>query len=84
MVMKGNICVLYEKVEQKAVDIGMKAWQIGGLGCMKYLHEMAMDICWQKYPKEMINDYIQVWWDGIGNWRCKDLFENLTMNQKEA
>ena len=55
--------------ETEAVDIGVKAWQIGGLSCMQQLHSMAVEICRCECGHEKIIDYISIWWDGIGSWR---------------
>jgi len=55
--------------ETEAVDIGVNAWQMGGLSCMQELHSMAMEICRKKYQGSMVIDYISTWWDGIGSWR---------------
>jgi len=52
-------------------DIGVKAWQTGGLSCMRQLHKMAMAICKKANQNSAVTDYISVWWDGIGNWRNK-------------
>ena len=57
------------QVEGEAVGIGVDAWRMGGLSCMRQLHAMAMDVCRQKYQDKRIVDYISVWWDGIGSWR---------------
>jgi len=62
-----------EHRETEAVDIGVNAWQMGGLNCMRELHSMAMEICRKKYQGSMIIDYISTWWDGIGNWRSHQL-----------
>lgn len=56
--------------EQEAVGIGVKAWQTGGLSCMRELREMAISLCKQKRQNEAVVDYISFWWDGIGNWRA--------------
>ncbi len=58
-----------ENSETKAVDIAVKAWQMGGLSCMRQLHYMAMRTYKEKYKKPMLIDYISIWWDGIGTWR---------------
>ena len=58
-----------EHRESEAMDIGVDAWQIGGLNCMQQLHSMAMDICKRRYQTTTIIDYISAWWDGIGSWR---------------
>ena len=55
--------------ENKAVKIGVNAWQIGGITCMRYLHSAAMEICKKKYQNAASFDYVSIWWDGIGNWR---------------
>ncbi len=55
--------------ETKAVDIGVKAWQTGGLGCMQFIHSIAIDICRKKCRESQIIDYVPFWWDGIGTWR---------------
>ena len=57
-------------LEQEAVGIGVKAWQTGGLSCMRELREMAICLCKQKHQDKDIVDYISFWWDGIGNWRA--------------
>ncbi len=59
----------FKKAEYEAVDIGSRAWQIGGLTYMRQLRDMAMAICKKKYQDVMIIDYISTWWDGIGSWR---------------
>jgi len=58
-----------EQAEREAVDLGANAWQIGGLNCMKQLHDMAVGISRQKNKKEALGEYISIWWDGIGTWR---------------
>ncbi len=57
--------------EAVAASIGVKAWTMGGLTCMKFLHEMAMDLCRAESSKsgEEIVDTIPMWWDGIGRWQ---------------
>ena len=62
-----------KQIEQEAVGIGVSAWQTGGLSCMRELRDMAMALCKQKYQNRAIADYINFWWDGIGNWRAAPL-----------
>jgi len=62
-----------QRAEGEAVGIGVSAWQMGGLSCMRQLHAMAMDLCRQKYQDKRIVDYISIWWDGIGSWRTPSL-----------
>jgi len=68
-----------EQAEREAVDIGVKAWQIGGLECMRQLHDMAIDLYRQKNGNEAIVDYISSWWDGIGRWRTPSLQEMINI-----
>ena len=58
-----------EQNESEGTDVGVRAWQIGGLDGMHQLHEMAMDIYDREHGDLPIIDYISVWWDGIGSWR---------------
>lgn len=57
-------------LEQEAVGIGVKAWQTGGISCMRELREMAISLSKQRQKNKDIVDYISFWWDGIGNWRA--------------
>jgi len=63
--------------ENKAIDIGVKAWQIGGLSGMQQLHEMTMSQYKSKKQEIPEIDYITLWWDGIGSWQHKPLSENV-------
>ncbi len=60
-----------DDAEAVAASIGIKAWSMGGLTCMKFLHEMALDICRTETTKSgtEIVDTIPMWWDGIGRWQ---------------
>jgi hypothetical protein len=56
--------------EREAVDIGANAWRLGGLSCMRQLHDMTIAI--RKHAgddEEGAADCIAHWWDGIGDWR---------------
>jgi len=57
----------FKQAEREAVGIGVKAWQIGGLSCMRELRNMAMALA--KEPNKSVVDYVGVWWDGVGSWR---------------
>ena len=70
----------FRQAERKAVDIGVNAWQAGGLGCMQQLRDMAMDLCKKKYQDLMIVDYVSSWWDGIGSWRNQPIGENIELS----
>jgi hypothetical protein len=63
----------FEHAERQAADIGVNAWRTGGVGCMRQLREMAIQICNQGGRGRASVDYISVWWDGIGNWRNPSL-----------
>jgi hypothetical protein len=63
----------FKQAEREAVDIGVNAWQIGGLSCMRQLRDMATTICKQRNQNRAIVDYIPIWWDGIGGWRNPSL-----------
>ena len=60
-----------EVARTQAVDIGVSAWQMGGIGCMRLLHQMARDIAGQKYENMNSIDRLSLWWDGIGCWRSR-------------
>lgn len=55
--------------ELEAVDIGLGAWRLGGLSCMRQLRDMAIDISKQRNRNKAVIDYISAWWDGVGSWR---------------
>jgi hypothetical protein len=67
----------FEDAERQATDIGANAWQIGGLGCMRQLQEMTIELCREQGRDGAIIDYISVWWDGIGNWRNPSIHQQL-------
>ncbi|MBN1765339.1 MAG: hypothetical protein JW860_08795 [Sedimentisphaerales bacterium] len=58
-----------KKREYEVVDIGVMAWQIGGLDSMQQLHEMTIQQLMNTNEKPPAFCYISVWWDGIGQWR---------------
>jgi len=58
-----------KQVESQIVKTGVKAWQTGGINCMKTLRDMAIQEYQRRNGTEMTNDYISCWWDGIGSWR---------------
>ncbi|MCX5647397.1 MAG: hypothetical protein NTZ17_22360 [Phycisphaerae bacterium] len=41
----------WAQAEQEAVDIGAQAWRLGGLTCMRQLHEMAIYAAREEEPK---------------------------------
>ncbi len=65
----------FKQAEREAAGIGVKAWQMGGLSCMRQLRDMAIDLYKKKHQDSMTIDYISTWWDGIGSWRTPSLQE---------
>ena len=63
----------FSSVEQEAIELGVKAWRMGGLSCMRYLHKMAKEEYKQRNNQGRPADYICAWWDGIGRWRNTSL-----------
>lgn len=61
------------QAERQAVDIGLSAWQLGGITCMRELRDMALAISRQRNDSGAITDFISYWWDGIGSWRSPRL-----------
>ncbi len=59
----------FKEAEREAAGIGVHAWQMGGLTCMRELHDMALEIYRLNNNDNDAIDYITFWWDGIGNWR---------------
>jgi hypothetical protein len=57
------------QAEQEAIDMGVYAWRMGGLSCMRELHDMALSICAEEGNGSEAVDYVSIWWDGIGSWR---------------
>ena len=57
-----------EQSRGRIVDIGVAAWQLGGLGCMRHLHSMAVQTAMQDSRDTTSMDFVSACWDGIGNW----------------
>ena len=51
------------------VNIGLKAWQKGGLECMNCLREMAINKYREQFGSVSQYDYISSFWNGVGHWR---------------
>jgi hypothetical protein len=63
------------QTECEVAKIGVKTCQIGGLSCMRHLHDMAIAVCKKKNRSTALVDYISIYWDGIGSWRSLSLPE---------
>jgi hypothetical protein len=61
------------QAEQEAVDIGAQAWRLGGLSCMRQLHDMTIQARRKQAGREEPVDYLSYWWDGIGDWHRPSL-----------
>jgi hypothetical protein len=59
--------------------MGAEAWRLGGIACMRRLHEMAMAEH-VKHSGERVIDYITLWWDGIWSWRSPALVDILSQS----
>lgn len=53
--------------KSKIVDIGLKAWQIGGVACMQQLANIVLDDNQVSQNKQRL----ALSWQGIGEWRTK-------------
>jgi len=62
----------YRQAECRAVEIALVAWHMGGLPCMRYLHQQALSAFSRQHPDKPVADYIVNWWDGVGAWRNPD------------
>ena len=55
--------------EKQVIDIGLAVWKMGGLNCMRRLYSMVADIRRKYRLLPAYEDYISVWWDGVGTWQ---------------
>jgi hypothetical protein len=62
--------------EAETVEFGAAAWRLGGLACMRRLHEMARAEH-VRHSNMKVVDYVALWWDGIGAWRSPSLARAL-------
>jgi hypothetical protein len=59
----------FERAHTRAIEIGAEAWRLGGIGCMRQLHEMTVATGHRRSATAPLVDYLPYWWDGIGTWR---------------
>ncbi len=59
----------FAKARSRAVEIGAEAWRLGGIACMRQLHEMVVSPHGSPAADGPVTDYLSYWWDGIGTWR---------------
>jgi len=65
---------LDEQARQIVAQAGAQAWQLGGIICMRHLHQIVLS-----KTKHIDVDYLALWWDGIGTWQ-KPHFSQLVHN----
>jgi hypothetical protein len=58
-----------EQTENEAVNIGVTAWKMGGLHCMRQLYTMTLERRKKDYHDSIQIQHLSNWWDGIGTWR---------------
>ena len=58
----------YEQLQSCTVEAGAKAWQMGKISCMRFVHRMILEEM-NRRPGGWHVDYATLWWDGIGSWR---------------
>lgn len=63
----------FNRAGQQAIELGLSAYQLGGVTCMRELRDMAIAECRQRMQNKPVVDYISHWWDGIGPWRSPQL-----------
>jgi hypothetical protein len=73
----GDYATKGSQIEREVVQIGAHAWQMGGIICMRQLHEMATEAYREQFQGRRFIDHIAIWWDGIGNWHAPALGETL-------
>ncbi|HDS85466.1 MAG TPA: hypothetical protein ENN97_09770 [Phycisphaerales bacterium] len=57
-----------QQIQAKTAEIGAKAWHMGQIACMRFVHQMIRDRMCDQAQKGCV-DYAALWWDGIGTWR---------------
>ena len=57
-----------QQIQAKTAEAGAKAWQIGRIACMRYVHQMVCERI-ARHEQGGCVDYAALWWDGIGAWR---------------
>jgi len=69
-----------KNAEARALTIGAQAWRLGGIGCMRQLHDAALNLYAGQHPHQRRVDYVSVWWGGIGSWFEPPLCESLSVS----
>ena len=58
----------HEQLQSRTAEAGAKAWQMGKISCMRFVHRMILEEM-NRRPEGRHVDYATLWWDGIGSWR---------------
>jgi hypothetical protein len=61
------------QAQEEAINLGVSAWKMGGLHCMKQLYTMTLQRCSTDYQNAVGAECLSGWWDGIGTWRNPSL-----------
>ncbi len=67
----------HQEIRQKALAYGARAWQLGGIACMRHLMQLVRQQI--DTPQSPLAVHLPFWWDGIGKWRkpaLKEVFSN--------
>jgi hypothetical protein len=62
-----------QQAESEAVDLGVTAWKMGGLHCMRQLYTMTLERSKKDNQNTVRIEHLSNWWDGIGTWRSPSL-----------
>lgn len=57
-----------EAYRGRIVDIGIEAWQLGRVACMRHLHTMAIEAAKEEASDPRSIEFIAPCWEGIGHW----------------
>jgi hypothetical protein len=57
-----------QQIQAKTAELGAKAWQMGQITCMRFVHQMIHNRLRERIKNGCV-DYAALWWDGIGTWR---------------
>lgn len=68
------------EIRQKAVELGARAWQLGGIACMQYLLRLVNQQLQER--KQEPNLHLAFVWDGIGKWRKPALKDAFSSSQR--
>jgi hypothetical protein len=68
-----------ENTERRVIDIGGRAFRVGGVECMKYLYSIVEEAVKTESGSQINLCHISILWDGIGSWRNRWLDGDYVM-----